>query len=979
MDYYENENTTHNVTHHRRNLSSPLKDQPTTTNNKSSFHNASHVLNSSSLSNNNNNNKSTRKDDSSSSKSINGGSTTSSFNNNNIINTSSTSSIADLPSRSRISIRVQPGELQLGGPAPPVLPPRRAASNTHDNLSSTTTTTSAPKTDAFGAKKLTEEEEETWRQFRNTRSKSVRALLGLNESGTHSNNNNNSFEELSGGDKSTLSVSSNGSNNGNATTKRSSLRLNGSATSTTLLTSTARVPLNINAAPLPPPIPTSVPPPQTPTTHITTTTTKTTTVPLPPILPPPPQLPKSSDVIDIPNEKKQDPVDILHHKKAPLPPVAPVVAGTADGTTTNTINKRKSLVQRISSKFIRGNQNSSTTTQTQQQLAVGAIPPLPSTISSNPTTTTTTTTTSKRGFGFGRFFKSSNKQQQDEQQQQQFQLQPLPPTELKHPTPIKTPSTTNINNKSQPNTPLPPLLSTTLATTTSTPLATPTTTTTPSRVASILARFTSGKVSTGGKHTPGTSTSTSATNTNSKPSTLPQGDFSTIEEAIAEIGPTKLDIKNVVILSLGSCTIKLGLATNDVPSDLIPTVTGKIQKYAVNVGLFKTVERDNGTSGGGGSGNSSSAKGADLLVGEEAWRNRGNVNLKRATYREFGVDRIDWEAMSQLVQHAMSGVLRIKPEDASVMIVMKPGADNMVCMETFNTVIDTGIFAASWAEEHRETLKKFTGKENPTGILMDFGYSGTRLIFMLDGEVLEGTISSPLGGACLIEVMKRLLQRIGYTLDTGAGGEFAREVMENTAITSLRSETYLSDLQKSKESSKFEKSVMRSDGSEIVVSGERLTVMETLFQPNMDPEFSCRDAIPIHEVFLDGFRKRVLNNMDHDQMLEMLGNVVFVGGICQCPGFTDRMQYEIQKGLGNKLKSYLTTHCPVKDEPYYTWNAVKNFVVDNPIVRERFVTKEQYDEYGELVVRTRISQFQGGSCFNSSMIDNNNNSKMVNG
>jgi actin len=319
----------------------------------------------------------------------------------------------------------------------------------------------------------------------------------------------------------------------------------------------------------------------------------------------------------------------------------------------------------------------------------------------------------------------------------------------------------------------------------------------------------------------------------------------------------------------------------------------------------------------------------DSYVGDEAYwaSKRGRLTLKYPI--THGVVT-DWDGLQKIWHHAFYEELRVAPKEHPVLLTEAPlnpkhNREKMaqICFETF---ISPALYIAVQA------VLAMYASGRITGIVLDSGDGVTGVVPVYEGHALPHAILRlDLAGHDLTDYMMQILSYETSDLHH----EIARDVKEKLAYVAL-------DFEAEMRTSELGKTYEMPDGQVIPVGVERFRCAEALFQPS----FMGIKAAGIHEQIYSS----IMKCDDNGVRKELYGNIVLSGGTTLLPGFTERVQKEVQ-ALAPPTMTIKVIAPPERKNSVWIGGSI---LASLPAFQQSWISEEEYYEYGPCVLHQKL-------------------------
>ncbi len=185
--------------------------------------------------------------------------------------------------------------------------------------------------------------------------------------------------------------------------------------------------------------------------------------------------------------------------------------------------------------------------------------------------------------------------------------------------------------------------------------------------------------------------------------------------------------------------------------------------------------------------------------------------------------------------------------------------------------------------------------QKPSAVIVNMGESNTYITTFLHGFTnIMASDTFPISGKDLTTaLLNMLLKGAGKTVYLDQ--MITKEIKEKLSVCVLNPEE---EIKRIKEGlTKYKSLVDLPDGSKLEINSERFQLVEPLFDPS---------KIHIDYIGLPEAIAKVIRTWDREDWIELLPNIVLVGGGSLIPGLEKRLQIEISKFFSERLRDKIT-------------------------------------------------------------------------
>eukprot|EP01100_Stratorugosa_tubuloviscum_P012773 TRINITY_DN6160_c1_g2_i1.p1 TRINITY_DN6160_c1_g2~~TRINITY_DN6160_c1_g2_i1.p1 ORF type:complete len:384 (-),score=179.72 TRINITY_DN6160_c1_g2_i1:73-1224(-) len=322
-----------------------------------------------------------------------------------------------------------------------------------------------------------------------------------------------------------------------------------------------------------------------------------------------------------------------------------------------------------------------------------------------------------------------------------------------------------------------------------------------------------------------------------------------------------------IVIDNGSSFLRVGIATENEPSFILPTLTGNLQKDFKSI-FFK----DNN------------------FIGDEVQKRRGILDLKPCV--KDGVV-VNWDGLCSLWQQAFDSIQHtydIYYEDVPIMVHEPPGAPQSNRKELIEQLLETFQCHSMFISFGTQAVHA-AGRNS--GLILNIGEGASFALPIYQDTLIEkGIARFSVAGQDITQYFTRLLTEQNCYLRKRNEFEIAKDIKEKSAFVS---NNFIADLKQLKtDPNHFKQKYVMPDGRELSLNSERFRAPEIIFRPNM----LAREAKGLGQFVYDQIWK-----CDIDTRSSLLSNIIITGGTTLMPGFASRLESEVKSALADERNS----------------------------------------------------------------------------
>ena len=362
------------------------------------------------------------------------------------------------------------------------------------------------------------------------------------------------------------------------------------------------------------------------------------------------------------------------------------------------------------------------------------------------------------------------------------------------------------------------------------------------------------------------------------------------------------DVGIPIVIDGGSSYTRAGLAVEDTPSKVFPSVVGVIRQQGVMVGM----------------------ESRRVFYGEEALKMRYLLSLRYPL--EHGIVT-DWDRMEMLLEHTFQEELRVNVEEHPVLFTESP-LSSYLNREKFTEVLFE-VFKPPVGYYLNSQVLALYSQGKTTGVVVDSGHVSTHIVSIFKGHMQKGHITRvDIGGETLDRYMCKILTERGYSFGFSVRMEEYRKMKEKIGYVTMDMNTQLSLPERTH-------TYKLPDGQDIIIGNECYRCPESIFQPSLVGS----------EQGLHLTTNSLIMKSDISLRKYLYNNILLVGGNTMFEGIAERMLIELSlltPGLSIKVRA-------PPDRKYSSWIGGAMLASMSDFVNIS-ISHSEYCEYGPNIV-----------------------------
>jgi len=366
---------------------------------------------------------------------------------------------------------------------------------------------------------------------------------------------------------------------------------------------------------------------------------------------------------------------------------------------------------------------------------------------------------------------------------------------------------------------------------------------------------------------------------------------------------------SAAVIDNGSGFCKAGLAGEDAPKSVFPSVVGKPKMQGLLVG---TDQRE-------------------AYVGDEAIYKRGVLNL----YHPIEHGHVtNWDDMEKIWHHCYFTELLIPPEEHPCLMTESPLNPKISREKMTQNMFE--IFNVPFFYVAPQSVLALYASGRTTGIVVDSGDGVTHSVPIYEGYALPHAIMKlDLAGRDVSDYLVNLLKKNGEFIDR----ELAKQIKERHCYVA---QNFDEEERAYKEGyGNKDASYQLPDGKHINLNDLQYKATEIMFKPSI----VGKEGWPgIHELIMQSIQK-----CDPDIRKDLYANITLAGGNTMFPQIASRIQEE----LSTQAPSNTKVRVSAPNERKYTGWIGGSIIASLSTFQVMWITKSEFDEHGANIVHRK--------------------------
>ena len=355
-----------------------------------------------------------------------------------------------------------------------------------------------------------------------------------------------------------------------------------------------------------------------------------------------------------------------------------------------------------------------------------------------------------------------------------------------------------------------------------------------------------------------------------------------------------------VVFDIGSFSIKAGYSTDEVPQ-VIRSVVGR-----------------------------SRTSDAEPYIGDSALADGNSVRLSEPISEGMVEDFNDYELLLEFVYSAL------KADPSEHPVVLGEAPFNSAPRREKIAEIFFEKFSISSLNVTLQGILALVGTGRVTGLVIDCGHGGCHTVPIFESYVIpHGIESMRIGGKDLDILLAKMLALKNIRLGKTSDKEWLRGVKENLCFV-RKSSDYHCDQE--------DVEYTLPDGQSVIFGNELFAVPEAFFCPSL----LSREGEGVAALVANSIK-----NSPIDLTKPLVSNIILSGGSSQFAGFASRLSSEVKYRVSANMSREVKI-VAAEDRKISVWNGGKAFAELKDSFQERWMTKNEYDEFGADYIHSKV-------------------------
>jgi actin len=366
-----------------------------------------------------------------------------------------------------------------------------------------------------------------------------------------------------------------------------------------------------------------------------------------------------------------------------------------------------------------------------------------------------------------------------------------------------------------------------------------------------------------------------------------------------------------VVIDNGSGMCKAGVAGEEAPKAVFPSIVGRPKNPGIMVGV----------------------DGKDVFVGDEAQAKRGVLLLKYPI--EHGMIT-NWDDMEKIWHHCYFNELRVPPEEHPCMLTeapLNPKANREKMIDVMFGTFNVPNFYVGV-----QAVLSLYASGRTTGIVLDIGDGVAHTVPIYEGYALPHAIlRTDLAGRDITDYLVKLMTETGASFSSSAEREIVRDMKEKTCFAAL---DFDQAKKEAEQSSTHDVVYELPDGNTVTIGSQRFRAPEALFQPSL----LGKEFPGIHELTFNSIMK-----CDVDVRRDLYQNVCLSGGTTMITGLPERLNKELVSLAPSTIKIKIVAPAERKFSVWIGGSILSSLST----FQAMWISKSEYDEAGPSIVHRK--------------------------